>query len=135
MMRKKLVIIMSLIISAAAAGCAKAAEYSEPGALPKDFDKKASVVCCGREYEAELRRGNDSAWEISFTAPECIEGLTITSTDGDCIFNYSGLEYFARGTALPDSGMLPLLSGAIDKVISAEDISVRTAIPSPKQAR
>lgn len=113
-------IIPAMLVMLLLTGCASERVSKQPKKLAKDLDKKVEITMCGREYEAMLRRGGKGAWECEFTAPECIAGLKLTTTDESCMIEMSGLSY---ETELPESSMMTQLTGALEALTDGSDLS------------
>ena len=120
---------MKRIITAAAAaavmltGCGAESHTKGKEVISGEFDKTANITIGGREYEARLRRGGAGMWECEFTAPECISGLTLTASPEICVISAEGLTYEADIAELPDSGLVPQVTKALDDIIAGKGTS------------
>lgn len=122
-MRKKLLLTTALLTVLLTTGCGDKRVSVKPEKVTEDFDKTATVTLNGREYTAQLHRGGADIWECEFTEPECVAGLKITTAADSCRMEYGELEYLADREALPEYGMMPLLTRTLDAIIAGRDIS------------
>lgn len=104
-------------------GCGAERTAAKPAALDKSFEKTAVIEYFGREYTAKLRRGGEGVWECSFISPDTIAGLTMTSDSEVCRMEFDDIEYLCSRGQYPEYGLLPLLTGSLDALITGEDIS------------
>lgn len=117
--------ICTLAVSLCLISCSCSAKKTEqaPPELPKDISQSVVMEISGREYKADLRRGDADIWECAFTSPETVEGLTLTLSGEDCKLSYNGLEYTAGRSDIPECGAVPMLTSSIDDIILRKDIT------------
>lgn len=122
-MRKKMLMMSLLLTAALITGCSGEREAAKPEKVGEEFDKTAAVTLNDREYTLTLHRGGADIWECEFTQPECVAGLKMTTAADSCRMEFCGLEYMADREDLPEYGMMPLLTRALDAVIAGRDVS------------
>ena len=122
-MRTRSIIAAALLTAAALTGCAAQEKSARPQKIADSFDKTARLTFYGRSYTAELRRGSAGVWECEFSEPECIAGLKLTAEPDGCRMETGELSYFAESTVLPETGLMPMLTGALEDVIAGRDVS------------
>jgi hypothetical protein len=103
--------------------CGKSTKSVQPETLSSDFSQTAEITYDGYEYKAEFRRSDSDLWECEFTYPESIEGLKITASGETCLLSFGDISYSADPDALPDSGIMPLVTEAVDMLIEKRDLS------------
>ena len=116
-------LMLSVSAAAVLTGCGAESISARPAKLGKNFDRTAEIEYFGREYTAQLRRGGDGVWECSFTSPDTVAGLKMTSDSESCRMELDSLEYLCGSGQLPEYGLMPMLTGTLDTLIKGEDIS------------
>lgn len=122
-MRRKMLVITSLLTASLMTGCAGEKVSVKPEKVSEEFHKTATVTLNGRDYTATLHRGGADIWECEFTEPECVAGLKLTTAADSCRMEFGELEYMADRETLPEYGMMPLLTKTLDAVIAGRDVS------------
>ena len=120
-MIKKITATALLLVVTLLTGCGDRRTAAKPEVVSGEFDKAAQMTFNGRSYKAQLRRGGEGVWECEFTEPECIAGLRLTNDVSGCMMEYDGLEYMTGD--MPRYALMPLLTGALDDVISGSEVS------------
>ena len=120
-MRKKPVLLIAALVSFVMTGCKDEIKSDKPVRISDKFEKQADISFYGREYKADVRRGSGDIWEIVFTAPESIAGLTVTASSDGYRISYDELEYLADTGAMPCTGLVPMLTDALEKTIEGEE--------------
>ncbi|MBQ8966171.1 hypothetical protein [Ruminococcus sp.] len=126
-MKKTPLLLVTLAFAAAMSACKAERRATEPKKLSAELDKTAHITLNGREYTAHLRRGGDGIWECAFSEPECLAGLTMTCDPEGSRMAYEGLEYYISPENMPEYGLMPLLTSALDDVAEGRDISCTEA--------
>ncbi len=121
---KKITAIILTATAFALVSCGN--EQSKRQQPETNFSCKAVINQDGEKFEAELQRIDGSGWNAVFTSPETIEGLEVSLLNDKCTVTFQGLTYTADREALPEYGILSLISAVEDNCISgkSENISV-----------
>ena len=118
---KKLLIVGAAVLLSSCSGAARQAK--EPVKLPEEFEKNAVVTVGKLEYTADLHRKGADIWEWEFTEPDTIKGLKLTAAGDSCTMELEGLRVSADRSKLPEYGMMPLLDGVLEQLISGKNVS------------
>lgn len=104
-------------------GCGSKAKTSQPAEFDKNFCRNAVITQNEKEYSAQLKRGGESAWEVTFSAPETIKGMVVTCSGDTVNLDFMGLSYAMDRDKMPKYGTVALLTSALETVIDGKDVS------------
>ena len=81
-MRKYLMIPTAILLSAVLFTACKPSEKQKRPDLNLLYSCKADILWGEMEAEAELKRLGNGDWDIAFTGPDTLSGLTVSFRDG-----------------------------------------------------
>lgn len=114
-MRKYLIISTAILLSSAALFTAcKPSEKQKRPDLNLLYTCKADILWGETEAEAELKRLGNGDWDIFFTGPDTLSGLTVSFRDGRLHCEMNGVSADISGENIPDGSLFDLVCGALD---------------------
>ncbi len=114
-MRKSLIIPTAILLAAAAALTAcKPAEKQKRPDLNLLYSCKADILWGETEAEAEFKRLGNGDWDINFTGPDTLSGLTVSFRNGSAHCEMNGVSADISGENIPDGSLFDLVCGALD---------------------
>lgn len=76
-------------------------------------------------YKATLSR-KENSWQVTYTEPESISGMTITFSNDTYKIKLGELEFDAKRDELPDSAISMMIISALDKTTLSSNIEYKT---------
>lgn len=96
---------------------------AKPCDLDENFQGSVKISQSGKDFSAEIEKGEPQTWKFEFTQPETISGMTLTATGETCKVDFMGLSYATPCENLSRTSMVFLTSAVIDKLIAKSDIT------------
>ncbi|MBR1739178.1 MAG: hypothetical protein IJ737_02705 [Ruminococcus sp.] len=104
-------------------GCARArGDRQEPVKLPEDMQTQCVFTVDDRSYEAQVERRGPDLWQWEFTAPETLEGLSMTVSGDTVRLGLEELSWSQEREGIPESSPVILIDGALDALIAGRGI-------------
>ena len=114
-MRKYLIILVAILLSSAMTFTAcKPSEKQKRPELNLLYTCKADILWGETEAEAELKRLGNGDWDIAFTGPDTLSGLTVSFRDGKAHCEMNGVSADISGENIPDGSLFDLICGTLD---------------------
>ena len=118
-MKKFLLLIACVAMLFTLSSCAKTVSAI-------DLNRLYSVtaeICYGENTSiANLSRLGNGAWEITFTAPEALSGMTITYLNDSAEITYKGLNFSLPKENIPAAAIAETLTKALDNAASSSEV-------------
>lgn len=120
---------LAAVIAAAVMGagvlcsCAGKTESSKPVKVDEKFSGRAVMTVDGTEYTADVQRGGADMWQWEFSAPQTIEGMTVTCSGESTRFEFMGLSYETERGNIPEGSAMTLTAAAMDKLIAQKGVT------------
>lgn len=76
-------------------------------------------------YKASLSR-KENSWQVTYTEPESISGMTITFSYDSYKIKLDELEFDAKRDELPDSAISTMIISALDKTTLSSNVEYKT---------
>jgi hypothetical protein len=134
---KRFFALLAVLPAVALCGCDESAESFS---LPSEYALSADITDGDFSCSADMVR-REGVWEITLTAPQTVEGMTVALTDTDCTVGFSSLSYTVGADEIPDSAAIKLAALALDKcaagkthgTVCGADYTLETDGKSPKK--
>ena len=113
-MRKYLIIPTAVLLSAVLFTACKPSEKQKRPDLNLLYTCKADILWGETEAEAEFKRLGNGDWDIFFTGPDTLSGLTVSFRDGTAHCEMNGVSADIPNENIPDGSLFDLVCGALD---------------------
>lgn len=90
--------------------------------LAQDYSFKAEITANGSDYKADIQTVH-GVWNLTYSAPDEIAGMTVTLKGEECKVDYMGMEMAHGRMELPPAAFSGLISNTLEAV--SYDSSVR----------
>ena len=120
-MRKTIILTALAVAAAALCSCSQKNE-AEKVKLDPEFSASLSFEQADREFRADFSRHKDGSWQMEFTEPETVEGLTFTQSGEVISVSQGELRYIADPSQLGDESCVKLIAEAADKLCEGKSL-------------
>ena len=95
---------------------------SSPNGLDGTFSAEVEITLDEMTAQGKLNRYGSDLWDIEFSSPNTISGVTLSFEDGNAEASYKGLEFSVPQSALPIKAMMSNLISAADTLAKSEKL-------------
>jgi hypothetical protein len=123
-MRKFFAFAVALLTGAVMTACSVPGKKdgTSPNGLSSSFKAEVSIKLDEMDSEGTINRYGDGMWDIEFSSPNTISGVTLSFADGNAKATYKGLTFSVPQTALPVKSMMTNLIDATDELSQKEKL-------------
>ena len=119
-MKKLIALAICLLLLLPFGGCAK---KSEPVNMNRLYSVDANVKVGNFTADIGLNRLGNGVWDINFTKPDNLNGLSISYENDKANITYKGLSFALAKEDIPVKAIMSNLTNVLDNAALGKDIS------------